>query len=427
MKLWLWPQDKDPFPYVPAVAARAMALMKAQRQTGAHFLALPVQDPKEAVLWILASFHSPLAVIPLSPYLPDAALRKYLEQLPQGQVIFPPGFEEKHPVLPPQKSLREDWAVLFTSGSSGVPKGVALSGAALKSSAEAHAAHNGALAWLLNLPLFHVGGFSVLTRAYFSGTDLALGHAPFDAENGRAWVRSGKVQGLSLVPTTLQRLLEKEIQGNLECVLLGGAATKPELLERAQDLPLRLTYGMTEHGSQIATEKSRGGGLLPLPGVDLKIEEGEILLRSPALARGYYEGGALRALPKQNGFFPTGDLGLFQDGRLSLHGRKSEVIVSGGLKIFPGELEPFLLEQPGVKDAAVVGLPDSDWGEVVCVALVAKTDIQQSVEEALALHVDKRKLPKHWVRLETIPRSLTGKILRGELQKAVARALSRAL
>ncbi len=411
------------------VASKARALTLAAEK-GARFLALPVHATADAAAWILASFYSPMAVVPVPEEIPPFELDKRLCQLPVG-VLFPHelSLTSASFPLPPPKPLNEIWAVIFTSGSSGTPKGIALSGTALKSSALAHARHSQAqlACWLLDLPLYHMGGFSVLSRAFFLGAAIAISTSKFDSKISAEWIRSGKVQGLSLVPTTLFRLLrEPELDfSEIELILLGGGAADPILVAHAheQGAPVRLTYGMTEHASQIASERQPGLGLEALPGVELQLNvEGEILIRSDCLAAGAYVGGKLVALPLQNGFFATGDLGELRNGVLSLNGRKSELIVSGGKKIFPVEVEQALAKISGIRDCAVTSLNDAEWGEILCAAIVEeKTGSfdQESARFELAAVLEKHKLPKHWILVDSVPRSGAGKILRQELRNLV--------
>jgi|GEM_PF-2281475 len=412
------------------VGAKAAALAVAAEQ-GRKFLALPIENSRDAATWILASFHSAVTVVPLPPALPLPALEARLSQLPPGEVVFPGALSFSKPdgAPPVLRPLEETWAVIFTSGTSGEPKGIALQGSALKQSALAHAEHSGAgdACWLLDLPLYHVGGLSILSRALFLGAPFALGPSRFDAAGTSAWINSGLVQGLSLVPTTLFRLLKETSVdfAKLRLILLGGAAADPELLTAAKTrgAPIRLTYGMTEHCSQIASEKEPGAGLEPLPGVELRFDpDGEVLVRSSALAAGFYRGGSKHVLPLLNGFFATGDLGEFQDGRLNLHGRKSDLIITGGMKVFPLEIEREIARIPGVLDCAVTSAPDPEWGEILCAAITERSpgEFDQSlVREALARNLEPRKIPRRWSIVTSIPRTATGKIQRAELRRLV--------
>lgn len=423
MKAWLTPNEHTEL--TRHLDERAAALHAAYAR-GARFLAVPVHDNLDAAEWALACFHSPIAFVPLPPDLPAAALEKRLRQLPSG-VVYPEELPKLAPKERAQKNLADIWAVIFSSGTTGEPKGAALTGAALQASAEAHAQHSlaGQATWLLDLPLYHVGGLSVITRAFFLRAAIAIGPARFSATETKRWLASDRVQALSLVPTTLHRLLGEHADFSpLSLILLGGAPATPELVRRAREknAPIRCTYGMTEHGSQIATETKSGEGLQPLPGVALCFDEHEILVRSPMLAKGYYRDGALEPLPLRDGFFPTGDLGEWRDGALVIHARKADLIISGGKKVYPAEIEAELAKIPSIQDHAVLGLEDREWGEVVCAAVVGDLDPEKT-KARLREILESHKIPKHWVKVTTIPRSPSGKVLRNELRAIVGEAL----
>lgn len=412
-----------------AEIAEPVARLEAAARRGFRFLILPVEDPLATARWILASFHAPLAVVPLAP-MPEHARAQTLAQLPEGSWIDVADLPAAEAAPTPRgpKALGETWAVIFSSGSTGAPKGVALSGNTLRESARAHAAHSGAGAatWLLDLSLAHVGGFSVISRAHFLGAKVAIGAPRFNAAATLAWVRTGRVHGLSVVPTTLSRLLAEpsvpEDFSSLRLVLLGGAPAEDSLVEAAlaRGIPVRRTYGMTETSSQDATEKTARGGLEPLPGVEFRVSaEGEIELRASFLADGYFRAGTLTPLPSNEGFFATGDLGSFAGGRLLVQGRRTEMIKSGGLKIFPAEIENALAGLPAIREAAAFGVRDAEWGEAVCLVVVGDALSADSVRDHLAARLDRRKIPKRILLADALPRSATGKVLRAELRRRI--------
>lgn len=420
-----------PEPIAESIAERAAILNAVD---GKDFFLLPVEDPIEAITWIVASFYSSLAVVPFPTKLPQAALERLLAQLPEEKLIHLanlPKAARKTPLA--EKSRGRIWAVLFSSGSSGEQKGIALSGNALEASARAHAAHLEMESgnWLLNLPLYHVGGFSVVSRSFFLGTGIAIGSPKFSAEETMAWIESGEVSGLSLVPTTLRRLLAlpaPSLPKSLKSILVGGAPLPDDLfaLSQSRNFPVRTTYGMTEHASQIATAKRPGAGLIPLPGVDISVDRtSEILVKSPCLASGFFSAGRIQPLPLEDGFFRTGDLGTFDGSELMVHGRKSDLILSGGLNIFPAEIEKELSQFPGLSDFAVTGLPDTEWGEVACAAYVCigqRPDTRE-LKTFLRDRLDARKVPKHFVSLDYIPRSPLGKVIRAELKEQLQKKI----
>jgi o-succinylbenzoate---CoA ligase len=428
MEIFVSP-DGDRLSLRHAIEEKKARLQRAWEE-GRRFLILRATGEPSSLEWILASFESPMAVVPLHPAIPAPERELALQQLPSGEWIEAENLPAPRSRKAEAKSPQEVWAVIFSSGSSGRPKGVALSGEALRGSAEAHGGLFGKHGWLLNLPLCHVGGFSVLSRAYFLQSPLALAGDRFNAETTSRWLSSGLVAGASLVPTTLHRLLEVGVSKpeSLKVILLGGAPADASLLDRAKatGLPVHLTYGLTENASQAASEREPGLGMEPLPGVEIDIGAGgEVHLRSPYLATGVYEAGKLRPLALDNGYFPTGDLGRIMDGKLLVEGRKSEQIISGGVKVFPAEIESWLRGIPGLEDAALTSIPDPEWGEALCLAVVGEEYAPDTVKSSLKGKVDPRKIPRFWVRLSAIPRTPLGKVRRGELRQIVREKLGR--
>ncbi len=304
-----------------------------------------------------------------------------------------------------------DAVVLGTSGSTGTPKGVVLTHAALEASAQATSERLQVDPqrdrWLACLPLAHVGGLAVITRALATGTGLEV-HGRFDAAAAEAAARRGATL-VSLVATALQR-----IDASLfRLVLLGGAAPPHQLPPNVVT-----TYGMTETGSGVVYDGC------PLEGVQLRIgdgrlgAEGEVLVRAPMLLRVYRDGTDPR-LP--GGWFPTGDAGrLDADGRLQVLGRMAEVIVTGGEKVWPAAVEPVLAAHPGVAEVAVGGRPDPEWGQRVVAWVVPRhperpptlPDLKDLARQQLAPWAAPREL----VLVEQLPRTANGKIRRAALR-----------
>jgi O-succinylbenzoic acid--CoA ligase len=262
--------------------------------------------------------------------------------------------------------------------------------------------------WLCPLPVSHVGGLMVLLRSVVYATTAVLAPPPFDAEE----VAGADVTVMSLVPTMLQRLLDRELAPapRLRAVLLGGAPAPRALRERARDAgwPVRATYGLTQACSQVTIAESDDVATsgMPLPGTRVRIaRDAEIVVEGPTVAGG----GPLR----------TGDLGrLDERGRLVVIGRKVDTIVTGGENVAPAEVEGVLLEHPAVADVAVVGRPDPEWGEAVT-ALVVPAPGAHVDELRLQAYCWERlarfKVPKTIQAVEALPRTPSGKLLRREL------------
>ena len=308
----------------------------------------------------------------------------------------------------------EEWALVYTSGTSGTPRGVSLSHENFAASAFASAWNLGVDPhdrWLCVLPLFHVGGLSILTRSAIYGTAAVI--QQFDTERIAAALQNGEVTLASLVPTMLRRLADAGLEQapSLRAALLGGGPVPRDLLTWAAErgLPVLQTYGMTETCSQIATASTGHGSARPLPGVELSISaEGEILVRGPMVSR-----GALA----EDGWLHTGDRGrLDADGYVWVEGRLKDVIVTGGENVACAEVERVLEEHPAVVEAAVVGVPDPEWGEAVTAYVllsngVAGDDLIAHCRERLAAY----KAPRAIHTVDALPRNAAGKLLRREL------------
>lgn len=346
-----------------------------------------------------------------------------------------------------------DVAVLWTSGTSGYPRGVVLRASALRHSAEASRARLGLGAddrWYASLSLAHVGGLALVTRAGLLGSAVVTG-GDFDARRLNAAIDGGEVTHASVVPTMLARLLDARggewPAKGFGLLLVGGARCPPELVERAfhAHLPVALTYGMTEATSQVATASPdvarrdpRTVGR-PLEGVEVRIGsdgvEGEILVRGPTLASRLWNGDAL---VDPEGWYHTDDLGRLDDeGRLSVTGRRSARIVTGGVTVDPLEVEGVLRALDGVSDVGVVGVPDPEWGEAVWAAVVPRASAPDA--EPVVLGEDERltdeprlraqarrrlaaaKVPKRILELSSLPVNANGKVDRAALRELLVR------
>lgn len=301
---------------------------------------------------------------------------------------------------------------LQTSGTSGTPKPVSLTFGNLLWSALGSAAALGVEphdSWLCTLPLSHVGGLSIVARSAIYATH-ALVHERFDTGRVLAALQQDGVTLVSLVPTTLLRLLDAGLSEPpaLRCALLGGAPVPPELQRRARahGVLVSQTYGMTEACSQITTQtpgdpQADAGPPLFCTRVEIA-PDGEILVSGPTVA-----GGSVA----------TGDLGtLDEHGRLTLVGRKADTIVTGGENVAPTEVEAVLSEHPAVAEAAVHARPDPQWGEAVVATVVLRSP---ATEEELRAWCAERlaafKVPKAVAFADGLPRTASGKLLRREL------------
>ncbi len=305
--------------------------------------------------------------------------------------------------------------VLFTSGTSGAPKPVALTIANQEASARASAGAIGSERtdrWLCPLPLFHVGGLAILIRCARAQT-TALLHERFSTGRVVTALAEGEVTLVSLVPTMLRRLREAGLDKApaLRSLILGGGPISPDLLEWAREsaITVRCTYGMTETCSQVVVTEPWEAAGPPVPGAELRAgADGEILVRGEMVAP-----DALAA----DGWLHTGDRGrLDRRGHLHVEGRSEDLIITGGEKVSPPAVEAVLLAHPAIRDAAVAGAPSAEWGEAVTAFVVEREpvsdyDLLAFCREYLAGY----QVPKRIRRVGRLPRNAAGKLQRDHL------------
>jgi O-succinylbenzoic acid--CoA ligase len=347
----------------------------------------------------------------------------------------------------PDAVVPHDWpldataVIPFTSGTTGAPKGVRLTLRNLLASAVASVfrlgLHRGDV-WHVALPLHHVGGFSPVFRMPLYGMTVVLRES-FDAAAVAADLECYGVTATSLVPTTLDRLLDAtsgDLAPSLRTVLLGGASATESLLDRCveRSVPVYPTYGMTEAASQIATatpEAARANpGTVgrPLFWTDLSVrdddgderppgEAGELVVSGPTVSPGYLDADATAEAFGDDGL-RTGDVGYRDaDGLFWIVGRTDDLIVTGGENVAPAEVADALCDHPDVADAAVVGLPDEEWGERVAALVVLRAGADRSaraLEAALDEHCRARlagyKMPRTIRFADAIPRTDSGTV-----------------
>jgi len=346
--------------------------------------------------------------------------------------------------------------ILFTSGSSGTPTGVVLTRGNLQSSASAAGerlritTHD---RWLACLPVHHVGGFSIFSRSSQLGCAVVTLDAPhFDARGTADIIERERLTIASLVPTMLRRMLDEGWRGSpsMRLVLIGGGPITEHLLDRALDhgIPVATTYGLTEASSQVTTlppwdmAAHRGTVGQPLPHVELAIGEdpehqepigtaGRIWVKGAIVVRSSLEG----PLTTGDGWLATGDLGrLDMQGYLSVLGRADQVILSGGEKVIPQEVEGALAAHPDVADVAVVGVEDPEWGQQAVAVLSARTDRELTVDALRAFlkrDLAPYKIPRTFVFLVHFPSIGPGKVdhvaIRACAEQAVAAAAAAAV
>jgi len=365
----------------------------------------------------------------------------------------------------PNSPLATPQSIIFTSGTTGRPKGAVLTFENHFWSAVASAFRLGVDPqdrWLLCMPLYHVGGMAIVLRSCLYGTAVVL-HPRFDPAAVNEALEAQPITLVSLVPTMLHRLLEtrgeRPIPPTLRCILLGGAAAPPALLERclALNLPVATTYGLTETASQVATatpaEVRRKPGTVgkPLPFTEVRIlgedgrelppgEIGEIAVRGPTVMAGYYgsavsrQPSAVSGQPSVEGaeswtleadrWLCTGDLGyLDADGDLWVVQRRTDLIVTGGENVYPAEVERVLLTHPDVQEACVVGVEDEEWGQRVAAVVVVREGADLTAETLIAFCRERLagyKVPRILRFVDALPQTASGKVRREAVQRVLS-------
>ncbi|MFW6357980.1 MAG: 2-succinylbenzoate--CoA ligase [Chroococcales cyanobacterium] len=288
------------------------------------------------------------------------------------------------------------------------------------------------------LPLYHVSGLMQFLRSLLTqGRILILSHKDFKSQSKSLFLDQSFTDFfISLVPTQLQFILEENPTwlSQFKTVLLGGAPPWKALLESARNYNIRLapTYGMTETASQVVTLKpndflsgNNSNGQL-LPHANIKIcnnrneslfvnETGILKVSTKSLCLGYYPD-----LFTNSSYFQTDDLGFFdQNGYLHIVGRNSRKIITGGENVHPNEVESVILATGLIQDVCVIGLPDTTWGEVITAVYVPHSDMISisEIKASLENQLSRYKQPKYWIKIESLPRNLQGKVCYNEVEK----------
>jgi malonyl-CoA/methylmalonyl-CoA synthetase len=328
---------------------------------------------------------------------------------------------------------------IHTSGTTGQPKGVPLSHANLLSSARSLC-----LAWrwepddrlALAVPLFHMHGVGVGLYGTFTAGASAVVLPRFEPESVFGAIGDGASMFFG-VPTMWHRLAAHPGAGALSKLRLGVSGSAPlapalhSLLQSIAGVPPLERYGMSETAMLVSNpyvgERRAGSVGFPLPGVEVRLAAdgaaaGEIEVRGQNVFAGYYHRPQATADAFSDGWFRTGDVGSVDpDGYLRIVGRTKELIISGGYNVFPREIEEVLSAHPAVSDAAVIGLPDAEWGEMVCALVVTEAEVSDRELEAwVSQRLAGYKRPRRWERVEEIPRNALGKLIRHQLSERFA-------
>jgi malonyl-CoA/methylmalonyl-CoA synthetase len=330
----------------------------------------------------------------------------------------------------PAPGPEDNALIVYTSGTTGKPKGAVHTHASLLAGVQALVA---AWAWeaedrlVLCLPLFHVHGLCAGLFGSLAAGGSAVLFDRFDEEAVLAAATSSTM--FFGVPTMYHRLAERPDVaglGRLRLCVSGSAPLAADLWRHldAAGVSVLERYGMTETlltlSNPLAGERRPGSVGVPLPGVEAAVDGadehgvGELLVRCPSLCRGYWGKGPL----SEDGWFATGDLvSVADDGYVSVRGRRTDMIITGGHNVYPAEVEAVLSRHPGVAEVAVVGLPSREWGETVVAYVAGDPELsEQSLRDAAAAELAPYKCPREVRFVEALPRNALGKILRTELR-----------
>jgi len=440
--------------------AGAALLIHATLRIGATLVPLNVRLGAAELAWQIADSHAQLLVVDGRTVRLAERTRAEQPDLIVVSIDDPAASEARCERLDSRTSrdttlhLAHDpnavLAIIYTSGTTGQPKGAMLTVGNFWWSAIGSALNLGTHIddrWLACMPLFHVGGLSILLRSAIYGI-TAVVHGGFDAVAANRALDEDGVTIISVVLIMLQRMLDahedRPYPSSLRCVLLGGGPAPQPVLERCARLgiPVSQTYGLTETTSQVATltpgdalRKLGTAGRAIYPN-EIRVvmddkdtpagEPGEILVRGPVVMAGYAGRPEVTERTIVDGWLHTGDVGtLDADGYLRVLDRRSDLIVTGGENVYPAEVEAALLSHPSVVEAAVIGIPDTTWGQCV-IAFVRLSDAPDgedpSTTDELRVHcrtlLAGYKTPRD-IRIVTapLPRTASGKVQRHVLRK----------
>jgi fatty-acyl-CoA synthase len=343
-----------------------------------------------------------------------------------------------HPMAEVEIAPHDPQLIIYTSGTTGLPKGVLLTHGML-----AWNAFNTVLGWglgpddktILHAAMFYTAGWNVFTLPIFQSRGSNILVQSFDADLILDLIQNEGVTVFFGVPTMFRMLMDSPKFAatdfsKVRFMVSGGAPLGQPLFEAfrtEKSVHIREGYGLTEVGPNCFMANGKPGTIgHAMPHVDVKLvgtdgqevpqdEEGEILLRGPNVCAGYLNKPETTARAIVDGWFHTGDLGkLDPDGHMSIVGRLKDMIISGGVNIYPGEIERAIETHPGVKASAVIGVPDPKWGEVGKAIVELKPNASLTLKELLdhlGDRLGKFKLPKYLAVVDELPRTpASGKI-----------------
>jgi long-chain acyl-CoA synthetase len=402
----------------------------------------------ECLVSLLITCDELLPQVPQRESVPSLKEVVVLENDRQLASIFDRRSAPGKPFLPVDCDINDECAILFTGGTTGTPKGAVLTHRNVLYSAQNVCYHERSVpddVALCFLPLNHVfGGVHIMNATLFGCGTLVL-HKSFDMDRLLSSIQSEKITRLYSVPTVYIRLLgttdSRKYLTSVNYCFSAATSMASEIVRRWKekfDLIIHEAYGMTETSSLVTFNhlyRHKIGSVgTPAGIVEIKIvdpednelpsgESGEIVIRGPNIMKGYFNKAEETDKVLQNGWLHSGDIGrLDEDGYLYIVDRIKDLIISGGLNVYPTEVEEILYTHPAVEECAVVGMPHIEYGEAVS-AFVKRKQGRECSEKDLIDHCKKHiasfKSPKKIMFVEELPKSPAGKILKREIRKSI--------
>lgn len=409
-----------------------------------YLTAMGVLNAGHTIVWLNRRLSAPELNYQLSDSQVDVCL--YEDQLDASQlscrtISFSELDSASEKSFAPQQvfAAKDAASIMYTSGTTGRPKGVIQTFGNHFSSATASALNLGvtpADEWLCTVPIFHISGFSIMMRGLIYGMTVRL-VSHFDAAKIQQILVNEPVTMISVVPFMLKKLLTikqetgAQYQKRFRGMLLGGGPIDQATLKQCEQLqlPVIQSYGMTETCSQIVAlsfadaAKHIGSSGKPLFLTQLRLDQNtqEIQLKTPALSPGYLgKQEKYAAKITTDGWFKTGDIGHFdKDGFLYVHGRSDDMIISGGENIFPDEVESAYAKCPFLEDIAVLGVADDKWEQkpIAFVIPNEQTLLAQDLIDYGRQHLAHYKVPKNFYLVKQLPHNASGKLQRFKLRE----------